>query len=208
MLQHLTSSFAAVIITTATRGRCLRRNLNMNHDEPLFTADLNSTLKHLEIKYFRVLCCPFLLYCLAVPTHHQRAFTFLCINYKNAKTNKRITLSVLLNHVSHMRTSKEFNETVHRFIHFWTQTSSRIVKTLDAHPHNWHTSAHASPVQMEGFRRMGKEWNKIRKKTDLSVLRRGGRMWFLDGESALAEMWVMNRCREDRTQTWNYFADE
>lgn len=79
-----------------------------------------------------------------------------------------------------MGTSKglaELNEMVHRFIHFWTQTSSRIVETLDARPHNWHTSTRASPVQMEGFRRMGREWNKIRKKTDLSVLR-GGRIWF------------------------------
>ena len=37
-LYHLTSSFAAVIITIATRERCLTRNTNMGHNDLLTQA--------------------------------------------------------------------------------------------------------------------------------------------------------------------------
>lgn len=52
----------------------------------------------------------------------------------------------------------------------------------------------------------GKEMKQNKGKAVLSVLEEGDRIWFLDRERAGTD--VMNRCREDRMQTWNYIADE
>lgn len=90
------------------------------------------------------------------------------------------------------------------FIHFWTESSSPSVKMLDVRPHNWHNSSCTSPVQMEGFRCMGKAWNKIEGTQTCQSWRRpiGCGFWT---ESTLAQLWVMNRCWEARKQTWIHF---